>query len=269
MFGTYLIKALHDVTEGLDCWGWALRGCIELVKALEEEEPALNKFHYWLIYLCNILQHRSRLDDLGTTLACSANLRRYFRNSSVDENAPVLEFVGNKRLPKDNKEEASLISLLRALREKDVDSAISLESDTWADEIVTLCRRNETTQQTWVTNFALEKAEESRYAIGAFAAVKRFWDRENLAQLYDPEKCKAWQKYSEASDRLRALDPTDTAFNSIVKKHMTPDANLKFAYVGSTSSPQPQNSHGCGWLVYKTRRVSSSATGDPQHLMYT
>ncbi|KAG6361838.1 hypothetical protein INS49_010067 [Diaporthe citri] len=228
MVGTYLIKALHDLTEGLDAWSFAMRTCAVLAREVDKEEPDFNRYISLLVYLCNVLRTRSQLENLRTTLACSQGLRKYFRNASFDENNPIPETVGNQRLPKDN-EESSLISLLKALREKDVYDAISFESDGWADEIVTLCQRKETGER-WMTNFATDKAEESRDAMGAFLATKRMWEREYLARIYDPYDEEERKNYSSHSDRLRAINPMDRAFKAIVSKHMIPNPNLKFDY---------------------------------------
>lgn len=260
MFGVYLINVLHDLTEGYDFWSHSLMGCVNLVKELDADQPATDKCVFWLIYLCNILRHRSQLENLSMTLACSPGLRKYFRNTSFDEANPKLDTVGNRRLPQKDNEEGSLISLLKTLTEENVFQALSLESDGWADEIVTLCQRKNSGER-WMSNFATDKALESRDAIGAFLAVKRIWDRENLRQHYDTTRYDQWEQFRVFSDKLRAIDPKEEAFNDIVSKHMTPNPNLKFDYVGSSSFLQHQSSHQCGWLVYKTRSVvSSSAT---------
>lgn len=266
MFGTYLIKALHDLTEGYNCWSNALSACWNLAKELDKEDPDLQDYLFFLVYLYNILLHRSQLEDLRTTLGCSRDLRKYFRNASFDDNNPKAETVGNRRLPTkdtENKQVTSLISLLKVLREKDVYDAISLESDGWADEIVTLCHKKaKDGGGRWMTNFATDKAEESRDSIGAFLAIKRIWDKEDLARTFKPEDFDLWENYRKEPDRLRAIDPEEKAFNAIVSKHMIPNPNLKFDYVGSSSSSRPQSSRQCGWVVLKTRSVSSSATRD-------
>lgn len=99
-----------------------------------------------------------------------------------------------------------------------------------------------------MTNFAHQQAEESYDAITGFTAMKRIYDREFLAPHYKTGEYTGYEEYKEFSDRLRGIDPKSEAITKIVSKHMTPNPNLRFAYVGLMISHPLLSAHQYGWL---------------------
>lgn len=244
MFGTYLMKALYTLTEKYDGWCCALKACVHL----EEQEPDTRSYYGHVIYLCNILWDFVRMNDLTVTLACSRSLRQYFRNSDFDENNPNLDTVAIRRLPKvdKNRKIAALITILRAWKEDKVKTFLSDQYDTWVDEILTTFRDDK--GDLWMTNFAHQQAEESYDAITAFGAMMRIYDREFLTPHYKFSDYKGYEEYKKFSDRLREIDPKSEAITKIVSKHMTPNPNLRFAYVGLIISHPLLSAYQHGWL---------------------
>jgi hypothetical protein len=177
-------------------------------------------------------------------------MREYFWNASENEDIPILMsgLRGYPELPNKNPKLASLVSLLRAMNEKDIEDYISLKGQILADEILTtlLGPRG----GTWMTNFGMEKADEHFDAATLWSICRRFWAYNGLAYQYSPlEMAKTlpegakWDEQLAPSKKLMDVDVSD-----IVMKHLIPYPQLRFEYVGYIGFSVSRNELQGGWL---------------------
>lgn len=226
MWAAYLMKALHTVTEGLDAWTSIL--CT--IEQIQNTEIASDERKYYTVLLYNALHDRLRLGGLKDTLACSQPLRQYFRNEAHSEDPHAVK-LRQSASTKDinNAQVASLVSLLRVMTEPIADQYISIERETWTDEITSIVYNDE--GERWMTDYGFFEALENRYASELWLLFKRIWDYNNDDLLYNPEEeqYKEWEIYRLPSDKLAAIDTEDWV--KIVKKHMLPSPQNRFDYV--------------------------------------
>lgn len=239
MLSTYLLKALHTLTEGWDFWSAALASC----EILGELNPGSPRYAREVTYLARLMLHRSRYRNLWETLVYSKPLRKYHFNTSRNDAQPEPFGEWHFALPLSNPKVAQLMSLLRAMGEKGVDEVVSPENETWIDEIMALTRDSPGGQ--WMTNFGARSIQDTSDAACALSVAKRMWDEYDLAQDYSSVIPEGLWDFRKHSDKLQQIRPTDEALNNIVSKHMVPRPDLKFHYVGPMILPLPVQTPWC------------------------
>lgn len=233
MLSTYLLKALHMVTEAYDFWNYALSSC----ESLGELNPGSRDYAVEVTYLARLMIYRSHYNHLWDKLLYSKPLRKYIFNRSHNDAEPEPFAVPDSLLPLSNPKVAKLLSLLSAMGEKGVEEVISPENETWLDEILALTRDSPGGQ--WMTNLAARSIRDTSEAACVLSVAKRMWDEYNLAQDYSSVYPTGVSNFQNHSKKLQEIKPTDEALQNIVSKHMVPRPDLKFEYVGPMILPLP------------------------------
>lgn len=238
MFGTYLLTALHTLTQGYDFWCNAFIRCENYIGNLKErlEKDNAEERHQTLICLSQLFQDRLSGRPLWRTIACSKTFRGNFlidSKTSLDDIHPL--FCPNNlgsSVHRDPKA-AQLLCILQTMLEEDECQAVC-DIPTLMDEIFSLVQSHRGGQ--WPTKFAGQMTEEVYDASCALEACNKMREAERIPENWSVTN---WDSYKKHSNKLLQIDPRGDAITSILTRHMVPRPDLKFQYVGSTSTSAP------------------------------
>lgn len=232
MFSTYLLKALHTLTQGRDCWSQAFSVC----KHLKDLGPdKVNERQLMMAGLRGLFTDRVRVEELWRTIACSKTFRGNFEidsKASRDESYPPL-FPNNLGGPVHRDPKAA--QLVCILKEMVGDGGTSLgDVHTWVDEVFNLVQSHRGGQ--WPTKFAEQMAEEAYDCSCAVEACEKMQRNDQVPRGYTVA---GWEVYKLPSNKLLQIDPRGDNITSMLTRHMVPRPDLKFQHVGPTSTPVP------------------------------